>query len=149
MLTTLHTNNAAEVLTRLNKLGIPAYDLGTSLNLIIAQRLARCLCKHCKESVEIPEKLLIEEGFTPIHQQNLSLFRARGCEHCNDGHKGRVGIYELVHVSAELSSLIMSGGNSLKLAEQLNREGICNLRQSALLKVARGLIGLEEANRLT
>ncbi len=149
VLTTLHTNNAAEALTRLNNMGIPAYNLATSLNLIIAQRLARRLCKHCKESVEIPEKLLIEEGFTPIHRQNLSLFRARGCEHCNNGYKGRVGIYELVPVSAELSSLIMSGGNSLQLAEQLNSEGIRSLRQSALLKVARGVISLEEANRLT
>ena len=149
VLTTLHTNNAAEALTRLHNMGIPAYNLATSLNLIIAQRLARRLCKHCKESVEIPEKLLIEEGFTPILRQNLSLFRARGCEHCNNGHKGRVGIYELVPVSAALSSLIMAGGNSLQLAEQLKSEGIRSLRQSALLKVARGLISLEEANRLT
>jgi type IV pilus assembly protein PilB len=149
VLTTLHTNNAAEALTRLNNMGIPAYNLATSLHLIIAQRLARCLCNHCKESVEIPEKLLIEEGFTPIHRQNLRLFRARGCERCNHGYKGRVGIYELVPVSAELSSLIMAGANSLQLTEQLNSEGIRSLRQSALLKVATGLISLEEANRLT
>lgn len=149
VLTTLHTNNAAEALTRLNNMGIPAYNLATSLNLIIAQRLARCLCNHCKESVEIPEKLLIEEGFSPILRQNLSLFRARGCERCNNGYKGRIGIYELVPVSAELSSLIMAGGNSLQLAEQMNSEGIRSLRQSAIRKVARGVISLEEANRLT
>lgn len=149
VLTTLHTNSASETLTRLSSMGIPAYNLATSLVLIIAQRLARRLCNHCKESVEIPEKLLIEEGFTPTQLKNLKLFQATGCDHCNNGYKGRVGIYELVPVSTELSWLIMTGGNSLQMAEQLKAEGICSLRQSALLKVVQGQISLEEANRLT
>lgn len=149
VLTTLHTNNAIEALTRLSNMGIPAYNLATSLNLIIAQRLARRLCDHCKETVEIPEKILLAEGFTRSQLQNLKLFRAVGCEHCNNGCKGRIGIYELVPVSAELSWLIMSGGNSLQMTELLETEGIRDLRQSALLKVAQGTISLEEANRLT
>ena len=149
VLTTLHTNNAIEALTRLSNMGIPAYNLATSLNLIIAQRLARRLCDHCKETVEIPEKILLAEGFTRSQLQNLKLFRAVGCEHCNNGCKGRIGIYELVPVSAELSWLIMSGGNSLQMTELLETEGIRDLRHSALLKVAQGTISLEEANRLT
>jgi type IV pilus assembly protein PilB len=149
VLTTLHTNNASETLTRLSSMGIPAYNLATTLVLIIAQRLARRLCNHCKESVELPKKLLIAEGFTPVQLKNLKLFKANGCDHCNKGYKGRVGIYELVPVSSELSWLIMTGGNSLQMAEQLKTEGIHDLRQSALLKVAQGQISLEEANRLT
>jgi type IV pilus assembly protein PilB len=149
VLSTLHTNSAPETLTRLRNMGIPAFNLATSVSLIIAQRLARRLCPNCKESVEIPEKVLIEEGFKEEQLQDLQLFKAVGCDSCKEGYKGRVGIYEVVQITDAMSRIIMDDGNSIEIADQAQREGFNNLRQSALLKVAQGLTSLEEANRLT
>jgi type IV pilus assembly protein PilB len=149
VLSTLHTNSAPETLTRLRNMGIPAFNLATSVSLIIAQRLARRLCPHCKESVEIPEKVLKEEGFQEEQLQDLQLFKAVGCDSCKEGYKGRVGIYEVVQINDAMSRIIMDDGNSIEIADQAQKEGFNNLRQSALLKVAQGLTTLEEANRLT
>ena len=149
VLSTLHTTSASETITRLQNMGIPAFNLATSLSLIIAQRLIRRLCNHCKESVEIPEKVLREEGFTAKLFSGLQLFQAVGCQHCSEGYKGRMGIYEVVPITDSLSRIIMAGGNSIQIADQSQIEGFHNLRQSALCKVARGLTSLEEANRLT
>jgi type IV pilus assembly protein PilB len=149
VLSTLHTLNAVATISRLRSMGIPAFNLANTISLIIAQRLARRLCEHCKESVELPENSLLGEGFKRQQLPNLQLFRAVGCSLCREGYKGRVGFYEVVPISASLSRIIMGNGDSIQLAEQAKMEGLLNLRESALLKVGLGLTSLEEANRLT
>ncbi|MBL4583835.1 MAG: type IV-A pilus assembly ATPase PilB [Pseudomonadales bacterium] len=150
VLSTLHTNSAAETLTRLRNMGVPAFNIATSVSLIIAQRLARKLCEHCKEPVTIPEETLIEEGFHTEDLADLALYDAIGCDKCNKGYKGRVGIYEVVPISPELAKIIMSDGNSIQIAEQAhNVEGYNNLRQSGLLKIRQGITTLKEINRIT
>ena len=149
VLSTLHTNSAPETLTRLRNMGIPAFNLATSVSLIIAQRLARRLCSNCKESAEVPDKVLIDAGFEPSSISELTLFRAVGCEKCKEGYKGRVGIYEVVPITDAMARIIMDDGNSIEIADQAQKEGFNNLRQSALIKVGQGLTSLDEANRLT
>ena len=149
VLSTLHTLNAIETISRLRSMGIPAYNLGSTVSLIIAQRLARKLCEYCKESIELPEKVLIGEGYRQQQLADLQLFRAVGCSHCREGYRGRIGFYEVVPISESLSSIIMGSGATTKLADQAKIEGLLNLRGSALLKVGLGLTSLEEANRLT
>ena len=152
VLSTLHTNSAAETLTRLLNMGVPTFNLATTVSLIIAQRLARKLCVNCRESADdIPEDILIEEGFknVDIPKEEWEMFRAVGCDKCQGGYKGRVGIYEVVRITPRISSLIMEGGNSIQIAELAKEEGFNNLRVSALQKVVKGLISLEEANRVT
>jgi len=149
VLSTLHTNSAPETLTRLRNMGIPSFNLATSVTLIIAQRLARRLCNHCKQTVQIPDAALIEIGFTPAQIAGAQLFQPVGCEKCTEGYKGRVGIYEVVPVTDGISRIIMEDGNSIEIADQARKEGFNSLRQSALVKVSKGLTSLEEANRVT
>ena len=149
VLTTLHTLSAAASLNRLKSMGIPNYNLANTITLIIAQRLARKLCDYCKETVEISEKILIEQGFTGESLESKAFYKAKGCNHCNDGYQGRIGIFEVVPISERISRIIMSGRNSTRLSKHMMKQGLLNLRQFALLKVAQGLISLEEANRLT
>jgi len=149
VLSTLHTNSAPETLTRLRNMGIPAFNLATSVSLIIAQRLARRLCSHCKKAVELPKKLLLNEGFTAEQLPSLKLFKATGCEKCKGGYKGRLGVYEVVPITDAMSRIIMADGNSIEIADQARKEGFHSLRQSALTKVGLGLTSLDEANRLT
>jgi type IV pilus assembly protein PilB len=145
----LHTNRAPETLSRLMNMGIPAYNLATSITLIIAQRLARRLCGHCKKQLKLPPKILFQEGFTEEQLKNLKLYGAVGCDKCNDGYKGRVGIYEVVPITDGISRIIMDNGNAIHIAEKAREEGFNNLRASALEKVAQGLTSLAEANRVT
>jgi len=149
VLSTLHTNSAPETLTRLRNMGIPSFNLATSVTLIIAQRLARRLCSHCKKAVHIPEAALLEIGFTPAQILEAQLFQPVGCDKCTEGYKGRVGIYEVVPVTDGISRIIMEDGNSIQIADQARKEGFNSLRQSALVKVSKGLTSLEEANRVT
>jgi len=149
VLSTLHTNSAPETLTRLRNMGIPAFNLATSVSLIIAQRLARRLCPNCKEKIDIPANALIEEGFKKEELKSLELYKAMGCDSCKDGYKGRVGIYEVVPITDEISRIIMEDGNSIQIADAAKRGGFNNLRQSALEKVGQGLTSLDEANRVT
>ena len=149
VLTTLHTLSAAASLNRLRNIGIPRYNLASTISLIVAQRLARRLCERCKEAIEIPEKVLIEQGLTEELHPNPQLFRAKGCDDCVDGFQGRVGFYEVVPVSKGLSRIIMEGGRTQRFRKHMRKHGYLNLRQAALLKVAQGLTSLEEANRLT
>lgn len=149
VLSTLHTNSAPETLTRLKNMGVPAFNIATSVSLIIAQRLARRLCSQCKKSVDIPREALLEEGFTEEQiAAGLTLYSAEGCNSCNDGYKGRVGIYETLPMTPQLSELIMSNGNSLEIAKLADELGYNNLRKSGLIKVANGLTSLEEVNRV-
>ncbi len=149
VLSTLHTNSAPETLTRLRNMGIPSFNLATSVSLIIAQRLARRLCTACRQPLKIPEAALYEIGFTPKLVAKAQIFKAVGCEKCNGGYKGRVGIYEVVPVTDGISRIIMADGNSIAIADQARKEGFNSLRESALVKVAKGMTSLEEANRVT
>lgn len=149
VLSTLHTNSASETLTRLRNMGVPAFNLATSVSLIIAQRLARRLCSYCKKAVELPKKLLLDEGFTAEQLPRLRLFKATDCDKCKGGYKGRLGIYEVVPITDAMSRIIMADGNSIEIADQARKEGFHNLRQSVLIKVGLGLTSLDEANRLT
>jgi type IV pilus assembly protein PilB len=149
VLSTLHTNSAPETLTRLHGMGINGYDLATSVSLIIAQRLARRLCSHCKKPLKLPAKLLLQEGFSEAQLPDLKLFEAQGCERCNDGYKGRVGCYEVLPVTERIARAIMSEADALALAALAREEGCADLRTAALAKVALGLTSLSEANRLT
>ena len=149
VLSTLHTNSAPETLTRLLNMGVPAYNVASSVTLIIAQRLARRLCSHCKQPEQLPEEELLKQGFTPAQLPTLKLCKPIGCDYCTSGYKGRVGIYEVMPISASIAEKIMHGGNSLEIAKQAQLEGINNLRQSGLKKAAAGLTSLAEINRVT
>lgn len=149
VLSTLHTNSAAETLTRMMNMGVPAFNIATSVSLIIAQRLGRRLC-NCKQPADIPKDVLLKEGFTQEQiDTGFTLYRPKGCDKCTNGYKGRVGIYEVVKITEELASMIMEEASSIKIAKQAQAEGFRNLRQSALLKVMEGVTSLEEANRVT
>ncbi len=151
VLSTLHTNSAPETLTRLANMGVPGFNIATSVILIMAQRLARRLCGVCKQVADLPRAVLKEAGFDSIDMplDQIKVYRPVGCAKCNLGYKGRVGIYEVLKVTPTVARLIMEGANSLEIGEAARREGFGNLRQSALKKVAEGIIGLEEANRVT
>ena len=149
VLSTLHTNSAPETLTRLRNMGVPAFNIATSVSLIIAQRLARRLCSKCKQPVDIPKETLLEEGFSEASiEAGLTVYGPVGCNSCNGGYKGRVGIYELLSMTSEIAELIMSNGNSIEIGEAAQKQGFNNLRRSGLIKVANGLTSLEEVNRV-
>jgi type IV pilus assembly protein PilB len=150
VLSTLHTNDAPQTLTRLMNMGVPAFNIATSVNLIIAQRLGRRLCGECKIQDELPKATLLEEGFTKEDlAEDPKIYKAVGCDKCTEGYKGRVGIYQVMRISEEMGRLIMGGANSIDLADQAREEGIDDLRRSALKKIMQGVISLEEANRVT
>ena len=149
VLSTLHTNSAAETLTRLLNMGVPSYNVASSVSIIIAQRLARRLCPQCKEEEPLSEMQLAEQGFPADKLSEIKLFKPVGCTHCTGGYKGRVGIYEVIKISPTIASIIMEGGNSLDIAKQCQKEGYNNLRQSGLIKAMNGMTSLEEINRVT
>ncbi|WP_018015265.1 type IV-A pilus assembly ATPase PilB [Teredinibacter turnerae] len=152
VLSTLHTNSAPETLTRLLNMGVPTFNVATTVSLIIAQRLARRLCSSCKKpATDIPDEILHEEGFDNIgmEKNEITLFHPVGCDKCNEGYKGRVGIYEVVRITDEISRIIMEGGNSIQIADAARKAGFHDLRTSALRKAAMGVTSLEEANRVT
>ena len=151
VLSTLHTNDAPQTLTRLMNMGVPAFNIATSVTLIIAQRLGRRLCGQCKTIDDLPEDVLAKEGFTKedLAQDTFKIYKAVGRDKCTGGYKGRVGIYQVMKISEEMGRLIMGGANSLDLADQARVEGVDDLRRSALKKIMQGLISLEEANRVT
>ncbi len=150
VLSTLHTNSAAETLTRLSNMGLPAYNIASSVTLIMAQRLARKLCPECKEEEQITREQLLELGFT-VNQLSTSptLYKAVGCHLCTEGYKGRIGIYEVLPMNNTLANLIMDGANSLELARAAEESGMISLRQSALEKARLGIISLAEVARIT
>src|SRR5690554_2266686 len=150
VLSTLHTNSAAETLTRMMNMGVPAFNIATSVSLIIAQRLGRRLCNSCKQPLTVPKETLLKEGFTEEQiETGFTLYTPKGCDKCNGGYKGRVGIYEVVKITDKLANMIMEEASSIKIAKQAQAEGFRTLRQSALLKVIQGVTSLEEANRVT
>ena len=149
VLSTLHTNSAPETLTRLANMGVPSFNIATSVSLIIAQRLGRRLCSACKQPADLPKQVLLDAGLTEEQIAEGTFFQPIGCDACNKGYKGRVGIYEVVKITPAISKIIMDNGNSLEIAAVAQEEGFNNLRTSALEKVAQGITSLEEANRVT
>lgn len=149
VLSTLHTNDAPQTISRLMNMGVPPFNVASAVTLIIAQRLARRLC-DCKQPADIPKEALVKAGFTEEDlQQDFTLYTANGCSKCTEGYKGRVGIYQVMPISEDMGRIIMAEGNSLDVADQARKEGIDDLRRSALKKVMAGLTSLEEANRVT
>jgi type IV pilus assembly protein PilB len=150
VLSTLHTNDAPQTLTRLANMGIPPFNIASSVLLIMAQRLARRLCEHCKAPDPLPKEALREEGFTEQDiATGFTTYKAVGCDLCTNGYKGRVGIFQVMPVSEQMGKIIMEGGTSLQLEEQAKNEGVFNLRQSGLRKVMEGITSLQELNRVT
>jgi type IV pilus assembly protein PilB len=150
VLSTLHTNSAAETLTRLINMGVPGYNIASSVNLIIAQRLARRLCPECKQAEDIPVAELQRLGFQQADiDKGFTVFKPVGCEFCSGGYKGRLGVYEVMKMSDEIARAIMEGGNSLQIARIAKEHGMRDLRQSGLRKVVQGLSSIAEINRIT
>ncbi len=150
VLSTLHTNSSAETLTRLLNMGVPAFNVASSVTLIMAQRLARRLCPHCKQPHHIPDNELLEMGYT--HDEvaaGITLYKPIGCSECSNGYKGRVGIYEMMPMSENIANLIMEGGNSLQIAQIAIKEGMMTLYRSGLEKARIGVTSLAEVNRVT
>lgn len=149
VMSTLHTNSAPETLTRLRNMGVAAFNLATSVNLIVAQRLARRLC-DCKEKLDIPKPALIEKGFSEADvDSGMEIFGPKGCDKCTAGYKGRVGIYEVVKITPKISKIIMEDGNALQIAEVAAAQGYNNINESALVKVKHGMTSLDEVDRVT
>lgn len=151
VLSTLHTNSASETLTRLLNMGVPAFNIASSVSLIIAQRLARKLCEECKEvSDEYSYVELAKIGFNHQQIQNkFKLYKPVGCSKCSDGYKGRIGIYELLVMSDSITHVILNDGNASQIADVAEAEGMLNLRQSALQKAIEGVTSLKEVTRVT
>jgi type IV pilus assembly protein PilB len=149
VMSTLHTNSAAETITRLLNMGVAPFNVATTVNLIIAQRLARKLCAHCAVPAEVPHETLLHEGFTEEQLQTATILKPVGCPKCQNGYKGRVGIYEVVRITPKISRIIMEEGNSIMIDDAARAEGFNSLRQSALIKCATGITSLEEVNRVT
>ncbi len=150
VMSTLHTNDAPLTLARLVNMGVPPFNIASAVSLIIAQRLARRLCGNCKEKIDIPRVALEEEGFTEEQiNANPELYKAVGCDQCSEGYKGRVGIYQVMPISEEIGRIIMENGSAIDVADQAKKDGIDDLRQSAIKKVIAGLTSLEEINRVT
>jgi type IV pilus assembly protein PilB len=150
VLSTLHTNDAPQTLTRLVDMGVKPYAIATSVGLIIAQRLARRLCSQCKVLLDVPPEALRKEGFQDKDiAAGIKVFGPKGCGSCLDGYKGRVGIYQVMEVTEEIGRIIMTGGNALDLSKQAEKEGVWDLRRAGLEKVRAGLTSLEEVNSVT
>ncbi len=149
VMSTLHTNDAPQTLTRMVDMGIKPFAIATAVNIITAQRLGRRL-HSCKQPLEVPEEALLKEGFTKERiEQGLNLYEANGCDACTKGYKGRVGIYQVMEVSEAMKRLVMEGRNAIDIADQAREEGIPDIRMSALKKVADGMTDIVEMNRVT
>jgi type IV pilus assembly protein PilB len=150
VLSTLHTNDAPQTLTRLIDMGVKPYAIATSVSLIIAQRLCRRLCGHCKAPLDVPREALVKEGFQAADIENgMRIFAPKGCANCTDGYKGRVGIYQVMPVTDTIARIILAGGSAVDISDQSNKEGFWDLRRSGLEKVKSGLTSLEEINSVT
>ena len=151
VMSTLHTNDAPQTLTRLQDMGVAAFAVATSINLITAQRLCRRLHPDYREAFEMPEESLLKEGFTEEDiKKGIKLFNpVTGNEDCPSGYKGRAGIYQVMPISDTMKRLIIEGANAVKLADQAESEGIWDIRRSGLAKVMSGVTSLAEVNRVT
>jgi type IV pilus assembly protein PilB len=149
VLSTLHTNDAPQTLTRLVDMGVKPYAIATSVSLIIAQRLVRRLCTRCKQPLDLPRDALIKEGFSPVDvDAGLRVFSPQGCDHCTDGYKGRIGIFQVLPVTEAIAHIILAGGSSVDISAQAAAEGVWDLRRAGLEKVRNGLTSLDEINNM-
>ncbi len=149
VLSTLHTNDAPQTLSRLVNMGVASFNIASAVNLIVAQRLARRLCPACKRPHSLPKQALLQVGFAEEEIPNLKLYEPVGCDQCNDGYKGRVGIYQVMPISEAIGAIIMREGTVLDIEEQAKKDGIPDLRMSALQKVREGTTSLAEIERVT
>ena len=150
VLSTLHTNDAPQTLTRLVDMGVKPYAIATSVSLIIAQRLARRLCSSCKQPMDIPREALLKEGFSEADiGAGIRVFGPKGCQNCTDGYKGRVGIYQVLPITDSIARIILALGSAVEIADQAAKEGVWDLRRSGLEKIKSGLTSIEEVNSVT
>ncbi|NNE37263.1 MAG: Flp pilus assembly complex ATPase component TadA, partial [Gammaproteobacteria bacterium] len=151
VMSTLHTNDGPQTLTRLQDMGIAAFAVATSINLITAQRLLRRLHKEYREPLEMPDDALLKEGFTEEEvKEGIKLFEpVTGNDDCPNGYKGRAGIYQVMNISDTMKRLIIEGANAVQLADQALKEGIWDIRKSGLAKARQGATSLTEVNRVT
>jgi type IV pilus assembly protein PilB len=150
VLSTLHTNDAQQTLTRLVDMGVKPYAIATSISLIIAQRLARKLCNQCKQPLDIPAEALLKEGFSEEDARGgMKIFGPVGCSNCTDGYKGRTGIYQVMPLTTAIARIILAGGSAVEIGDEAAREGIWDLRRAGLEKVKAGVTSLEEINSVT
>jgi len=150
VLSTLHTNSAAETLTRLLNMGVPSFNIASSVSLIIAQRLCRKLCESCRIAHDdVTPASLVELGFSEEDSKVVKLYKAVGCNQCTHGYRGRIGLYEVMLISKKIGQLIMSGSNSLDILKQAQSEGMLTIYQSGLVRVKEGITTMEEVNRVT
>ena len=151
VLSTLHTNDAPATLTRLLNMGVPAFNVASAVQLIVAQRLARKLCNNCKVEANLPDKVLLEAGFKQEEIGQLKIFTGdpKGCSTCTQGYKGRAGIFQVMPISENIKTIIMEGGTEQDIEKAAAEEGILDLRASGLLKIKEGITSLEEIERVT
>jgi type IV pilus assembly protein PilB len=149
VLSTLHTNDAPQTINRLMQMGIEPFNIVSAVNLVMAQRLARRLCSHCKVPGDYPRELLVKYGFADNEVDDITVYKAVGCDMCNNGYKGRVGMYQVMPITEKLKKLILAGGNAMELATLSKEEGVNDLRMSGLLKVKQGITTIEEVDRVT
>jgi type IV pilus assembly protein PilB len=149
VLSTLHTNDAPQTISRLMNMGIAPYNITSSVTVVIAQRLGRRL-HDCKRAIDLPKAALLAEGYTEAEiAAGIKLYEAVGCEGCNDGYKGRTGVYQVMPMTEQIQQIVLEGGNALQIAAAAQATGVNDLRQSALLKARRGVTSLVEINRIT
>ena len=148
VLSTLHTNDAPQSITRLMNMGVPTYNITSAVNLVMAQRLVRILHK-CKKHDDMPPEALLQAGYTEDQIEDLKLYKPHGCVDCNEGYRGRTGIFEVMPITDDISRIILEEGNAMRIAQQARKEDVDDLRQSALKKVAAGVTDLIEINRVT
>ncbi len=151
VLSTLHTNDAPQTLTRMVDMGVKPYAIATSVSLIIAQRLARRLCNACKQPLDLPHDALLREGFTEeqVATTGFKVYKPVGCSQCTDGYKGRVGVYEVLPVTETIGRIILEGGSAPHIADEARKQGVWDLRTAGLKKVRDGQTSLQEVNRVT
>jgi type IV pilus assembly protein PilB len=149
VLSTLHTNDAPASVARLANMGVPTYNIVSTVHLVLAQRLARTL-HSCKQREDVPDDALLKIGFTEEEVgEGIRIYQAGGCDQCTGGYKGRSGVFQVMPLSEEMEQIILEGGGALQLEKQAAREGIVDLRRAALNKVKDGKISLAEMNRVT
>jgi len=149
VLSTLHTNDAPQTISRLMNMGVAPFNITSSVTLVIAQRLARRL-HSCKKEVHLPEHALLAEGFTSEDlAAGFTLYEAVGCPDCTEGYKGRTGIYQVMPMSDRIQAIVLEGGNAMQIAEAAKQSGVPDLRRSALIKAMHGVTSLAEINRVT
>jgi type IV pilus assembly protein PilB len=149
VLSTLHTNDAPQTINRLMQMGLEPFNIVAAVNLVMAQRLCRRLCNSCKVPGEYPEEFLLHFGFTPVQLEGLTIYKAVGCDQCNEGYKGRVGMYQVMPMTEKLKALILAKGNAMEIAALSIEEGVNDLRMSGILKIIQGITTIDEVDRVT